>query len=337
MTKQTTTAWEQMMEPSTVEERTVCKLALGEHSNVYMIQLWEGIYLWANAIHRARLSDQPNAFAKYDCLLLNICHKGRCEVELAQGNYVYMSPGILNVSAMAPRPEYYYPGGVYEGIELVCDMNVLKENLPKAFADLGVTSQDLMKLKRQGNLLARVSTAALQEEEKLFEILCRIGSGEKTHPRIVYDLRLAIISLIYHLMHGEATILHDETAVTKGQRKIVTDAEAELTADLGCRVTVEQVAEHFGVSVSAFKKYFVSVYGRPVSQYMKEKRIEKAKELLIESSESIGTISLLCGYEHQGKFGAVFKAATGSSPLEYRRLHRVPGKSVRRKDTNETG
>ncbi len=322
-----------MMEPSIEEERTVRKLALGEHSYVYMIQLWEGVYLWANAIHRARLSDQPNAFERYDCLLLNICHKGRCEVELAQGNYVYMSPGILNISAMTPRPDYYYPGGLYEGIELVCDMNVLKEKLPKAFTDLGMTSQDLLKLRQQGNLLARVSMMALQEEEKLFEILCRIGNGDATHPRIVYDLRLAMISLIYHLMHGEATVNECALAVTKGQRKIVTDAEAEMTSDLSCRMTVEQVAERFGVSVSAFKKYFVSVYGRPVSQYMKEKRIEKAKELLTESAESIGTVSLLCGYEHQGKFGAVFKAATGSSPLEYRRLHRVPGKRVRRKDT----
>ena len=95
-----------------------------------------------------------------------------------------------------------------------------------------------------------------------------------------------------------------------------------MTDDLRKRYTIEELSSHFGVSASAFKKYFSAVYGKPVSQYMREKRMEKAKELLGNTDESIGEISLASGYEHQGKFGSVFKDFCGVSPLEYRRLNR---------------
>jgi transcriptional regulator GlxA family with amidase domain len=55
---------------------------------------------------------------------------------------------------------------------------------------------------------------------------------------------------------------------------------------------------------------------------MREKRIERAKELLKTTDESIGEIALASGYEHQGKFGSAFKDSYGVSPLEYRRLYR---------------
>ena len=55
---------------------------------------------------------------------------------------------------------------------------------------------------------------------------------------------------------------------------------------------------------------------------MREKRMEYAKRLLENTDESIGDIASICGYEHQGKFGRVFKDYTDVPPLEYRRLNR---------------
>ena len=95
-----------------------------------------------------------------------------------------------------------------------------------------------------------------------------------------------------------------------------------MTNDLRERYTVEELSSRFGISASAFKKYFSAVYGKPVSQYMREKRMEKAKELLETTDVSIGEIALASGYEHQGKFGSAFKDCSGVSPLEYRRLNR---------------
>ena len=254
-------------------------------------------------------------FNENDYLLLNICHAGRCEVELSPGTYVYMSPGTLNVSASPPKSSYCYPGGYYEGIELCLDLRRLKGNMPEALTDYGFTFEVLRRYTEEGNVMASLTNAGIQEEEKLFRML-REGHSS------VYELRFAALSLICHLIGGDAQRIDCGISITKGQRRIVTEAEQLMTNDLRERYTVEELSSRFGISASAFKKYFSAVYGKPVSQYMREKRMEKAKELLETTDVSIGEIALASGYEHQGKFGSAFKDCSGVSPLEYRRLNR---------------
>ena len=289
-------------------------LCVREGSFIHLIRLWHGIFLWANDIHLARLEYPVNVFDEKDFLLVNLCHTGRCEVELAKGGYVYMAPGILNVTACPPQSCYSYPGGQYGGIEIGFELGLLRERMPDALAAYGIGLPLLRSYAAKGNLLAKMTAAGMAEGKELFRLLC--GDGHS-----VQELRFASLSLLYHLLHGDAEVVDCEVLVSKGQRRIVTEAERMLCGDLGRRYTVEELAGHFGISASALKKYFMAVYGRPVSRYMKEKRMEQAKRLLAASSESVGDIALACGYEHQGKFGMAFKAYAKVSPLEYRRLY----------------
>ncbi len=299
----------------------VQNLCLGGESSLYLIRLWDGIFLWANDIHLSKLAYQVDAFEEKDFLLLNLCHSGRCEVELDGGSYIYMTPGILNVTASAPRSNYSYPGGQYAGLELCLDLGLLERQMPEALSSYGIDFPLLKDYADKDTFLAKMTTAGIEEAESLFHLLRK---GEAS----VQALRFASLSLIYHLLHGEAELVDCELMVSKGQRRIVTEAERMLSEDLSIRHTVEELAAHFGISASALKKYFMAVYGRPVSQYMKEKRMERAKFLLAESSDSVGAVSQACGYEHQGKFGVAFKEYTKVSPLEYRRLYRKTGEEA---------
>jgi transcriptional regulator GlxA family with amidase domain len=51
--------------------------------------------------------------------------------------------------------------------------------------------------------------------------------------------------------------------------------------------------------------------------------MNKAAEYLEKSRHQIADIALMTGYENASKFAAVFKAAKGESPLEYRRRYRA--------------
>ncbi len=291
---------------------------IGDYSRLHVVRLWDGIILWANDLHFTRLSYEVREMEDKNCLLLNICHHGRCEVELIQGDYVYMSPGVLNVNAFPPRKDYYYPGSEYCGIEIFFDMDILRHNMPDALEDFGIDYQLLEEYNNRINVIANVTSTVLAEEQKLYNMLC----DEKVP---VIDIRFAALSLMYHIIHGGANRMENSVIVSKGQRRIVTQAEALLTEDLKKRYTIDNLAGQYGISVSAFKKYFFAVYGKTVSHYMREKRVEKAKELLEHTDMSIGEIALECGYEHQGKFGTVFRETTGEAPFEYRRLHRPIG------------
>lgn len=298
--------------------RTLC---VGRESYVDAVRLWNGIILCANDIHLTKLACPVHARYTNDYLLLNICHTGRCEVELLQGNYVYMSPGILNVNTSPPKSTYYYPGGIYGGIEICFNMRMLRDKMPDALTSYGFHYSALERYAAKENMLAALTGAGMQEAEALFNMI----RGKKAP---LQALRFAALSFAYHLTNGECTEIDGCALVSKGQRRIVTEAEQMLTGDLKKRYTMAEIASRFGISSSAFKKYFTAVYGRPVSRYMREKRMEKAAVLLGETDKSVGAIASACGYEHQGKFGMAFKAFTGISPLEYRRLRRKPGRVV---------
>ena len=315
LTRQAETMIDLLSSSHTEEDDIYQRFNLGRGSSLYVTWLWDGILLWGNEIRLDKLSYPMTLFNENDYLLLNICHAGRCEVELSPGTYVYMSPGTLNVSASPPKSSYCYPGGYYEGIELCLDLRRLKRHMPEALADYGLTFEVLRRYIEEGNVMASLTNAGIQEEEKLFRML-REGHSS------VYELRFAALSLICHLIEGDAKKIDFGVSITKGQRRIVSEAEQMMTNDLRERYTVEELSSRFGISASAFKKYFSAVYGKPVSQYMREKRMEKAKELLETTDVSVGEIALASGYEHQGKFGSAFKDCSGVSPLEYRRLNR---------------
>ena len=179
LTRQAETMIDLLASGHTEEDDIFHKFHLSQRSNLYVAWLWDGILLWGNEIRLDKLSYPMEMFNENDYLLLNICHAGRCEVELSPGTYVYMSPGTLNVSASPPKSSYCYPGGYYEGIELCLDLRRLKGHMPEALTDYGLSFEALRRYTEEGNLMASLTNAGMQEEEKLcFSIHARKTDGE---------------------------------------------------------------------------------------------------------------------------------------------------------------
>ena len=103
LTRQAETMIDLLSSDHTEEDDHYQKFHLSGGSFLYVTRLWDGIVLWGNEIRLDKLSYPMALFNENDYLLLNICHAGRCEVELSPGTYVYMSPGTLNVSASPPK------------------------------------------------------------------------------------------------------------------------------------------------------------------------------------------------------------------------------------------
>lgn len=86
--------------------------------------------------------------------------------------------------------------------------------------------------------------------------------------------------------------------------------------------SVRQVAEHIGMS----RNYFVTVYKETAHtgfwDYVTERRIEKAKELLITTEDTAGNIARSVGYASEYHFSRKFKEITGMTPNKYRKWNR---------------
>lgn len=79
-----------------------------------------------------------------------------------------------------------------------------------------------------------------------------------------------------------------------------------------------EIAAQFSFSVSYLTKIFTRLVGKTPSKYIRDYRINIAKQLLRNPNLSINTVGKKVGYPDQFYFSKIFKQATGLSPSEYR-------------------
>lgn len=72
-------------------------------------------------------------------------------------------------------------------------------------------------------------------------------------------------------------------------------------------------------SVPTFKREFKKIFNETPARWVMKKRINLAKELLENTSLSIGEVTFQCGFENQTHFSRIFKERVGTSPLQFRR------------------
>lgn len=87
-------------------------------------------------------------------------------------------------------------------------------------------------------------------------------------------------------------------------------------------LTLNRLAEIGCFNASYLSRLFKQVYGCNISEYVMNMRMERAKELLISTTDKINEISVKVGYLSAHSFTRTFKNAVGISPLEYRELYR---------------
>lgn len=83
--------------------------------------------------------------------------------------------------------------------------------------------------------------------------------------------------------------------------------------------TLENLAAEIAMSRAAFAKRFKELVGRPMFEYLTGLRIQRAKEMLRESSLPLYEIASRVGYESDLSFTKTFKKHTGTTPIRYRK------------------
>ena len=97
-------------------------------------------------------------------------------------------------------------------------------------------------------------------------------------------------------------------------------AKAYISEHLGDEnLCLESVSEHIGLSRIYFCKLFHQMEGTSFSSYLKQERIEKAKNLLLTTNLKVFEISCAVGFSQAKYFGYVFKQAVGLTPVEFQR------------------
>lgn len=84
-------------------------------------------------------------------------------------------------------------------------------------------------------------------------------------------------------------------------------------------ISLDDIAAAANISKSEASRCFHAYLHTSPVNYLLQYRIEKSRELLLDSSKSIQEISLTCGFRSASYFCKIFREQTGITPAQYRR------------------
>ena len=131
------------------------------------------------------------------------------------------------------------------------------------------------------------------------------------------DLAAAALVLRLFETHGESP---KPPAPVRGglgasrRRRVADFIEAHLEEDIG----LAALAAEAGLSRHHFGKAFKTTFGKPPRRYITERRIRKAREMLLSDRASITDIALALGFSSHSHFTDVFRKMTGTTPSLFR-------------------
>jgi AraC family transcriptional regulator len=98
-----------------------------------------------------------------------------------------------------------------------------------------------------------------------------------------------------------------------------------LMARLGGHVELAELAAHCRLSITHFTRSFRKSTGLPPYCWLIERRVDRARNLLLTSGLSLVEIALACGFGDQSHLTRAFKRSVGTSPGAWRRARTRPG------------
>lgn len=126
--------------------------------------------------------------------------------------------------------------------------------------------------------------------------------------------------------------LHDEMVINyteKMRRYLRSDANSKhinackeyIYSHIKEHITIEDLADEFGVSASYLSRLFKKETGVSVSAYIREQKMEIAKNLLRFSDYSMADIANRLSFSSQSHFIQQFREMVGMTPKKYRNEH----------------
>ncbi|HSI59835.1 MAG TPA: AraC family transcriptional regulator [Ideonella sp.] len=137
--------------------------------------------------------------------------------------------------------------------------------------------------------------------------------------RIEMDSRATLLALWLlreHSVSRRREVRHRRGGLSPWHLRRVCEA---MTRDLGAAVPLQSLAEMLDLSYHHFCHAFKASAGMAPYQWLVERRVERACELLRATRHSIGDVAAAVGYDDPNQLARVFRARRGTSPVAYRR------------------
>ena len=127
------------------------------------------------------------------------------------------------------------------------------------------------------------------------------------------------VELLYLLSAPEKAAADMAPALEQEVARALADTRRYMEAHLDEPLTISTLSRRACLSATTFKAGFRRLYGLPVHTWLRQRRMERAAELLRDSSLSVLGVAQSVGYGSASQFTAAFRRQYGVTPAQYRK------------------
>ena len=223
---------------------------------------------------------------------------GECVVNCKGKDYLLQAGDWMFIPAMTEHSYYNVKSGVFKKywahFELYPDLSL--------FHSL--------------NLPYKVNVGIKGEVFKLFKKLERSSQSNKVTDKLT--VKSCLLSLLNEFV--KASSVGNVEIRNHGSVRL-NDVLSFINDNLSCDLSVSLLADKYFTHPNHFIRAFKEKTGYTPANYVKQKRLEKAKQLLENTELSIFEISEMIGINDISHFSRDFKTFYGLSPLKYRKYY----------------
>ena len=213
--------------------------------------------------------------------------------------------GVVGASVDAPL----------EGVLVAVDARNARESLNTICTLLGGLTLDTGQVRRwmagRGGCAVEGPT---HWSRAAFADLDRLPSGEQARWCVWKS-----VELLYLLSAPEKVETDTAPALEREVARALADTRRYMEEHLDEPLTISALSRRACLSATIFKAGFRRLYGLPVHAWLRQRRMERAAELLRDSSLSVLGVAQSVGYSSASQFTAAFRRQYGVTPAQYRK------------------
>lgn len=268
---------------------------------------------WAN-LHAftARVQPFSSSFASVDSLLVSMVLKGhgrgKWKID-GSVSEIFLQPGAIIIIP----PDTDIEIDIKDPAEFM-NIYVSKKLLNDVLIEFSAAGNSLLRIDHSLSVFDDFLEQTIKSLKELLYVGGRFSSIE-----VQYVTRVMVARVVSQYSKNTSDDLNTDAGLSVPVLQKTFD---HIDENLHRRIVIDRLAETAGVGAAQFARLFKRATNVTLHQYIIKRRVERARELLMETPMPIAEIAHECGFADQVHLTRFFGRIIGTSPASFRKKER---------------